>query len=155
MTTRSDIYAAAVRFVGMVKERPGADSHPFIEWAHELCRIGANVPDEVPWCSSGLNAICFVLGVPRSGSAAARSWLKVGQSIALDKAEPGDIAVFKRGSGAGAAGKETIIAPGHVAVFDRYDNTTKLLHVIGGNQGNEWSRGKFSEAHLLDIRRIA
>lgn len=152
---RSDIHAAAVRLIGEVKERKGEEHHPFIVWGHELCKLGRNVGDEVAWCSSGLNVLCFMLGAPRSGSAAARSWMTVGTAIALEEAQPGDIVTFKRGTGAGQDGPNNHYAPGHVAVFDHYDNTTGLIHVIGGNQGDEWSRGKFSRSSVLTMTRIA
>lgn len=152
---RSDIYAASVRLIGEVKERHGAEHHPFIVWGHELCAMGRNVGDEIPWCSSGLNALCFVLGVPRSGSAAARSWLIVGVSVPIEEAQPGDIVVIKRGPGIGQDGAHNLRAPGHVFVFHNYDNTTQMIHGSGGNQSNAWTRGKFPLRDILDIRRIA
>lgn len=154
MANRFDLHAAAKRLVGMVRERPGKSNHPFIMWGHELCKLPEGTPDEVAWCSSGINVLCFVLGLPRSNSARARSWLNVGSPIALKDAQPGDIVCFKRGSGLGNAGPEIIEAPGHVAVFDSYDNTTRMIHVFGGNQNNQWSAGKFVEDSFLGARRI-
>lgn len=154
MANRFDLHAAAKRLVGTIKERPGGLNHPFILWAHELCRLPIGTPDEVAWCSSGINALAFVLGLPRSNSARARSWLEVGSEMALVDAQPGDIAIFKRGTGGGSAGPEVIEAPGHVAVFDTYDSVRRIVNVYGGNQNNQWSAGKFMEESLLGIRRI-
>lgn len=154
MANRFDLHAIAKRLVGQIRERPGKSNHPFIVWGHELCKLPEGTPDEVAWCSSGINVLCYVLGLPRSGSARARSWLKVGTPIELKDAQPGDIAIFKRGGGLGNSGPEIIEAPGHVAVFDFYNEVTHMINVFGGNQSNQWSAGKFVEESLLGIRRI-
>ena len=71
----TSIYHVALRLEGM-KEKPGDQDEPFILWALSLCGLDGH--DETPWCSAFMNAVCYVLGLPRSGSAAARSWLAVG-----------------------------------------------------------------------------
>ena len=92
-------YDLAQRFVGEVRELPGVQHHPAIQWAHLLCGLGPDQPDEVPWCSSWLNLIAWLLRLPRSRSAAARSWLHVGTVIELKDAYPGqDVVVLRRGT---------------------------------------------------------
>lgn len=137
-------YALALRFVGELHELPGVQHHPFIQWAHMLCRLGAEQPDETPWCSSFLNAIAWLLHLPRSGSAAARSWLDVGQVITLDQAVPGwDVVILRRGAHP---------TQGHVGLFA--GRTGGLVHLLGGNQGNKVSIAPFDVADVLGVRRL-
>lgn len=140
----------ALRLVGEVKERPGADHDPFILWCHEATTLRATT-DEVAWCSSFVNRCAWHLRLPRSRSAAARSWLDVGVSVELLDARPGwDIVVFKRGP-----------APaGHVAIFagldaedERVIDATRV-RVVGGNQGNAVSVASFPRADVLGVRRL-
>ncbi len=138
-------YALAQRFVGEIRELPGNQHHPFIQWAHMLCGLGADQPDEVPWCSSFLNAIAWALNLPRSKSAAARSWLSVGQVIELRAASPGyDVVVLKRG---------THPAQGHVGLFAGLQGDR--VHLLGGNQGNTISIAAFPVQDVLGVRRLA
>ena len=137
-------YALAQRFVGEVKELPGNQDHPAIQWAHMLCGLGHSQPDEVPWCSSWLNLVAWLLGLPRSKSAAARSWLDVGTVIRLDAAVPGyDVVVLKRG---------TNPAQGHVGLFAGLHGGR--LYLLGGNQGNTVSIAAFDVADVIGVRRL-
>lgn len=89
----------AQRFVGEVKEVPGVGHHPFVQWCHLLVGLGADQPDETPWCSSFVNAIAWQLRLPRSKSAAARSWLDIGEEVSPTFASVGyDVVVLKRGT---------------------------------------------------------
>ena len=133
----------ARRFVGVVQERPGADHHPFIQWCHELVELGTRQPDEVPWCSSFVNAIAFMCGLPRSKSAAARSWLSVGEPVGLDVAKVGDIVVLKRGTQAWQ---------GHVGFFAGV--VANQVRVLGGNQGNAVSVATFPVSDVIGVRRL-
>lgn len=135
----------AQRFVGEVYELPGKAEHPFIQWCHSLCVLGYEQPDEVPWCSSFMNALAFMLQLPRSKSAAARSWLHVGTLIDLGEAEPGnDVVVFSRGDNP---------AQGHVGLYAGHD--ASAVSVLGGNQGNAVSVQRFPRTRLLQVRRLA
>lgn len=138
-------YELAQRFVGEIRELPGSAHHPFIQWAHMLCALGPDQPDSVPWCSSWLNAIAWMLQLPRSRSAAARSWLNVGSVIQLEDAKPGnDIVILSRGSNQ---------AQGHVGLFAGLDATN--VHVLGGNQGDAVSIAPFRRGSVLGVRRLA
>lgn len=137
-------FALAQRFVGEVRELPGVQHHPAIQWAHMLCGLGADQADEVPWCSAWLNLIAWLLQLPRSKSAAARSWLDVGEVITLKQARPGyDIVILKRG---------TNPAQGHVGLFAGLDRS---VHLLGGNQGNTVSIAAFPIEDVLGVRRLA
>lgn len=142
----------AQRFVGEIRELPGAAQHPFIQWAHMLCGLGPDQPDEVPWCSSWLNAIAWALRLPRSKSAAARSWLTVGQGVRLEEARPGfDVVVLTRGAGK-PPGADVIAAPGHVGLFAGREGDQVL--VLGGNQANGVSVARFPASRVLGVRRL-
>lgn len=143
----------ATRFVGEVQELPGGQHSPFIQWCHESCALGSDVADEVPWCSSFLNRICWLLRLPRSKSAAARSWLTVGRAIPIEEADADtDVVILKRG-GAGQPGPEVLKAQGHVGLYAGRDGDRVL--VLGGNQGNAVSVAGFPVNQILGIRRLA
>lgn len=135
----------AQRFVGEIRELPGAQHHPFIQWALMLCGLGSDQPDETPWCSAFVNAIAWTLQLPRSKSAAARSWLNVGQVIELRMAMPGnDVVVLRRG---------TNPAQGHVGFFAGLQGDR--VHLLGGNQGNEITIAAFPVSDVVGVRRLA
>jgi uncharacterized protein (TIGR02594 family) len=136
----------AQRFVGELHEIKGMQHHPWIQWAHMLCGLGVDQPDEVPWCSSFVNAIAWQLRLPRSKSAAARSWLSVGEVVSsVNFASVGyDVVVLKRGSNQ---------AQGHVGFFAGCDATT--VSVLCGNQSDAVSIVRFPLADVLSIRRLS
>lgn len=137
------LYQRAERFVGIVFERPGADDHPLIRWWHSLCTIGEQ-PDEVPWCSSFLNGMAWDMRLPRSKSAAARSWLGVGVSIPLSEAEAvADVIVLRRG---------TSPESGHCGLYSGRDGSR--VHLLGGNQANAVSVAPFEIDRVLGVRRL-
>lgn len=142
-------YDLAQRFVG-IKEVPGNKDNPFIVWALSLCSL-PDVHDEVAWCSAFVNVICFILGLPRSKSAAARSWLLMGTAVELKDAELGDIVVLKRGTG-DQPGPEVINAPGHVGFYAGLQGGRVL--VVAGNQGDAVSNELFKVENILGIRRL-
>ena len=137
----------AQRMAGEIRELHGSQQHPFIQWAHMLCNLGPDQPDEVPWCSSFTNAICWLLRLPRSKSAAARSWLGIGEAIDLRDARPGfDVVILKRGSSPTA---------GHVGFYAGRDDRTGSVQLLGGNQSNGVTVAAFKEADVLGVRRLA
>lgn len=141
------------RFIGEITELPGAgQDHPFIQWCLSLTGLGFNAEDSVPWCSAYLNAICWLLRLPRSKSARARSWLLVGQAIQLPQAIVGyDVVILKRGEG-NQPNAEILDAPGHVGFYAGQEGASVL--VLGGNQGNGVSVLKFPITRILGIRRL-
>lgn len=146
------VFDLAQRFVGEVREIPGAQHSPFIQWCHECCGLGPDTPDEVPWCSSFVNRICWLQRLPRSKSAAARSWLLVGRPVTLLDATAGDIVILKRATG--TQGADVIRAPGHVGFFAAHDMITGTVHVLGGNQSDGVTIAPFRAADVLGLRRL-
>lgn len=148
MTTCLDL---ARRFIG-IRELPGRQHHPLIQWGLMLCDYGPETPDEVPWCSAAMQIPPFLLGLPRSRNAAARSWLAVGEPIELGGTIPGnDVVVLNRGDG--PQDPAILGAPGHVGLYVRHDAAQVWL--CAGNQGDEWSIAPFPARKILGIRRLA
>lgn len=144
-------YDLAQRYVG-VKEFPGGKDHPLVQWWLSLCGFGIESPDETPWCSAFVNGIAWELRLPRSKSAAARSWLTVGKPIPLEECQIGnDIVVIKRGNSP-QPGAEVLQAPGHVGFFAGLEGA--CVNILGGNQGNSVSIARFPAAALLGARRL-
>ncbi|KKL45103.1 hypothetical protein LCGC14_2359050 [marine sediment metagenome] len=142
-------YDIALRFTG-IKEVAGTASNPQImamlsldqEWPDD---------DEVPWCSAFINYVAWLLRLPRSKSLRARSWLRVGQGIPLDKAEAGDIVVIKRGKGE-QPGPEVTDAPGHVGFYA--GRSGDLIEILGGNQSDTVKVSRYPASRLLGVRRL-
>src|SRR5262245_17629115 len=144
-------YEVAQRFIG-TKEAPGTTSNPTVLG---MLRLDGDWPedDAVPWCSAFANYIAWLLRLPRSKSLQARSWLSVGEVISLDKAEPGfDVVIFKRGPGR-QPGPDVLDAPGHVGFYAGVEGAQVL--VLGGNQSDSVSIGRYPKADLLGVRRLA
>jgi uncharacterized protein (TIGR02594 family) len=147
-------YDLAQRFVGELHELKGAGKdEPFIQWCFTRCGYGPDTTDEVPWCSAFANAICWMLRLPRSKSAAARSWLTVGLAVTLDAATPGyDVVILKR---AGSdAGPEVLHAAGHVGFFSGLTSDRAKVIVLGGNQSDGVSLESFPVSQVLGVRRV-
>jgi uncharacterized protein (TIGR02594 family) len=143
-------FQVAQRFIG-TKETGGSLATPLIlswlqldnKWAED---------DAVAWCSAFVNFVCFVLGLPRSRSLAARSWLLVGKSVPLTEARAGyDVVVLKRGKGV-QPGPEVVAAQGHVGFYVSHDETN--VSILGGNQGDAVSVAQFPKSSILRISRI-
>jgi uncharacterized protein (TIGR02594 family) len=146
------LYDLAQRFIGEVVERPGDVHHPFILWCHESVAGGFRT-DEIPWCSSFLNRLAWLLRLPRSKSAAARSWLTVGEAVQLNQARPGDVVILKRGQ-APQPGPEVLDAPGHVCLYAGRSQAAGTFQGLGGNQADGVTVAAFKTADVLGVRRI-
>jgi uncharacterized protein (TIGR02594 family) len=134
----TSLYQTALRFEGM-KEIPGPKHNPFIQWAFSLTTFPEPYTDDDAWCSAIMNAWCYIAGLPRSGSAAAISWLEVGQEITLDQAVIGeDILVFAH----------------HVTIFAGRTND-KYVKGLGGNQNNKVGIDLFDVGLIRGVRRLA
>lgn len=145
------LFDLAQRYIG-IRELSGAKNHPLVSWWLSLCGYGLEAPDEIAWCSAFVNGMAWELRLPRSKSAAARSWLTVGRPIPLDQAEADcDVVVLKRGAGE-QPGAEVLKAPGHVGFFAGVEGDRVL--VLAGNQNNEVSIDRFPVGQILGIRRL-
>jgi len=140
----------AQRFVG-ISGVEGTASNPHVL---AMLRLDEAWPenDEVPWCSAFMNYVAWLLRLPRSKRLRARSWLLVGQSIALEEALPGfDVVILKRGGG-NQPGPEVIEAKGHVGWYAGTEGDRVLL--LGGNQSNSVSIARYPKNRILGIRRL-
>jgi uncharacterized protein (TIGR02594 family) len=137
-----------------VDEVEGASHNPLIQYGFSLCAgYDLDTPDEVPWCSAWLQVPSAVLGLPRSASAAARSWLKVGRPVSIAEAEMGnDVVVLRRGP-APQPGPQVLAAPGHVGLFAGRSGGRVL--VLGGNQSDSVNVRPFDVGEVLGVRRLA
>ena len=141
------LFACAERFVHDIRELPGPAHDPFIQWCFTRCGYAADTPDETPWCSAFLNGVCWLLRLPRSKSAAARSWLAVGAAVELHTARVGwDIVVLTRGSSPTA---------GHVGVFAGFDPVADTVELLGGNQSDTVTVARFPARSVLGVRRLS
>lgn len=153
-------YELAQRYVGTKEVKGQYDNPQIMAWL----KLDGDWPehDEVPWCSAFVNHIAHDFRLPRSKSLRARSWLTMGEPIALDDAEPGfDVVILKRGGGE-QPGPYVIDAPGHVGFFaglqeftDRGGTLRKHVLILGGNQGNSVSIAPYPVDRVLGVRRLA
>lgn len=142
----------AQRYVG-IKELAGEKDHPLIQWWLSLCGFSTDAPDETAWCSAFVNGVSWLLRLPRSKSAAARSNLLVGRPIALADAKPEfDVVILKRGGGNQPGPEVTSGASGHVGFFAGLEGDRVL--VLGGNQSNGVTIQSFPVASVLGVRRL-
>ena len=99
--------------------------------------------DEVAWCSSLVNFVVDESGFVGTHSAAARSWLDWG--VSLDKPILGCIVIFDRHD----AGNSKAA---HVAICDHPDISNGVIRVIGGNQLDSVTVGRFPVTKVLGYR---
>lgn len=149
-------FSVAARFVGLT-EIPGHAAHPVIM---SMLTLDSEWPedDSVPWCSAFVNYIFWILGLQRSKSLMARSWLEVGFPVPMAEATPGyDLVVMKRG-GPGQPGPSVIDAPGHVAFYHSHTPPDLMnsgyVRVLGGNQRDQVSFEDYRLDRVLGVRRI-
>lgn len=146
------LFTLAQRFIGELRELPGSQHDPFIQFCFTKCGYGPDTADEVPWCAAFINGLCWQLRLPRSKSAAARSWLLVGTVVALHDAQIGDVVILRRGGN--TQGPEIINAPGHVGLYAGADLMRGIVHVLGGNQSDGVSVAPFKAIDVLGVRRL-
>ena len=145
-------YDLAQRYIG-IAELSGEKNHPLVQWWLSLCGFSLETPDSTPWCSAFVNGMAWELRLGRSKSAAARSWLSVGTPVDLKDARPGyDVVILERGTGV-QPGPSTTHAPGHVGFYAGVADG--MVHVLGGNQGDQVSVAAFAVTRVLGIRRLA
>jgi len=126
-------------------EIPGAGSNSRIEGYHATTSMGA-ANDDVPWCSSFVNAVLERAGIKGTDSASAISWKNWGQRVnGLTDAREGDVVVLHR---RGGGPNDT-----HVGFLVRGNNGQITL--LGGNQGNTVKESSFNlgEWEVVALRR--
>ncbi len=141
----------AQRFIG-IHEVKGNDFNTLIlAWLRLVDK--SVTQDEVAWCSAFAHYVAYCLDIPRSKSLGARTWLNVGEEIALEDIKAGfDILIFKRGDG-NQPGPEIIAAPGHVAFYENFEGDEKV-RVTGGNQSDAVTSALFLKTNILGARRL-
>lgn len=145
-------YESAEKFIG-TKEVPGSVANPQVL---AMLKLDMSWPqdDSVPWCSAFVNYVCWFLGVERSRSLRARSWLNVGLPVSLEEAVRGfDVVILKRGSGV-QPGPEVIEAPGHVGFFAANPGNG-WIRMLGGNQSDSVNISSYPVERILGIRRLS
>lgn len=141
-------YQFADRFRGEVHELPGAEQAPLIQWFHQLAGLGPNEADETPWCSGFVNAMAWLARCARSKRANALSWLDVGAVIPLAQAAVGyDVVILRRFVNGIWNGTN-----GHVGFYAGQD--AEWVYLLGGNQSNQVTLGRFPLKDVLGVRRI-
>lgn len=147
-------YSLALRYLGQ-RELPGRLSNP-----HILSMLGVDgreaTRDDIPWCSSYVDFICWLLELPRAKSRRARKWLRVGRPVELKDAVCGwDVVILSRGGGE-QPGPDVINAPGHVGFF--FDSYRLLgahdVQLLGGNQADSVSVKSYPISRVLGVRRL-
>lgn len=120
-----------------VKEFAGNAENPRIV-EYQAATTFPAADDEIAWCSSFVNWCMKQAGVPRTKSAAARSWLEWGKKI--DQPVRGCVVVFKRGDP----------PSGHVALYVGREGDDLL--VLGGNQDNQVKISRYAANRVLGFR---
>lgn len=122
------------------KEISGSsNNHTIVNYAKEAGFDWVN-NDETPWCSIFTNWVNLKAGLPRSGKADARSWLKVGTEV--HDPQLGDIVVFRRGTSAWE---------GHVGYY--INEQDGFINCLAGNQSDQVNISAISKTKLLGYRR--
>ncbi len=145
-------YGLSGRYIG-IREIAGDTDHPLIQWWLSLCSYPLDVDDEVPWCSAFCQHAPWELRLPRSKSAAARSWLEVGTPIEPAEATQGfDLVILSRGP-LPQPDASIIQAPGHVGWFSSWGQDS--VYLLSGNVQNGVTVSAFPDTRILGIRRLA
>lgn len=130
-------YDLARSYIGK-KEIPGsATDKEIAKWLRDVGEAG---DDAIPWCAAFVGAMLVKSGLHGTGSAAARSYLKYGESLKYPI--EGCVVVFWRESP--SSGK------GHVAFYVR--DAGESIIVLGGNQDDQVSEKAYPKSRVLAYR---
>jgi uncharacterized protein (TIGR02594 family) len=135
-------HIARKELIASVAEINGAIHNERIVEYHQTTRLKAT-DDETSWCSSFVNWCIQNSGLVGTQSAAARSWLKWGKSIASP--QKGCIVVLKRGNSSWQ---------GHVG-FYAGPAENGYIKILGGNQGNQVKISSYKKDKVLGYRSAA
>lgn len=136
-------FAEAWRLNGVTELGGAGNNQLILKWAEALDI--AYSEDETPWC--GL-FVAHCVGSQLSDEPLpasplmARAWRRFGIAVPDDKAQPGAIMVFWRGSPNGSLG--------HVGFYAGEDTTA--YHILGGNQSNKVCTTRVAKDRLLAVR---
>lgn len=121
-----------------IKEAPGSADNPKVLEYHAATSLGAR-DDAVAWCSAFVNWCMKQNEIPRTNSAAARSWLTWG--VRLDEPRKGCVVVLKRGSNP---------VQGHVGFY--VGDGASSIRLLGGNQSDQVKVSLFPKPMVLGYR---
>lgn len=117
---------------------PGNNS-AIMGWAKETGLTKTFTADSIPWCGLFMAVVAKRAGRPMvEGPLWARNWAKFGNPA--DRAQLGDILVFRRGQGSG-----------HVGLYVGEDYGA--FHVMGGNQSDGVTITRIARDRCIAIRR--
>lgn len=127
------------------KEIKGSKDNPRIRWYHtHSANIGSKEhPDEVPWCSSVLNAGADECGMEKTDNALASSWRTYNVDTG-DIVEEGDIVVLKF-----AAGNQHVTLANKT--FSRSKDST--FEGLGGNQADSVKVSVYKTSDIVAARK--
>lgn len=111
-----------------VREVKGPVDNPKIVELFKLCGHGWVQDDETAWCAAFVGGVLAKIGVPGTGSLAARSYEGWGQPLPLNQPVYGAIGVKKR------SGKNAPAWQGHVGFV--VGASADQIIMLGGNQND-------------------
>jgi uncharacterized protein (TIGR02594 family) len=118
-----------------------ADNPVILGWAKETGLTKVYNDDGIPWCGLFMAVVAKRAGKPVvAGPLWARNWAKFGTPA--DRAQLGDILVFRRAQGSG-----------HVGLYVGEDYGA--FHVLGGNQSDGVTITRIARDRCIAIRRPA
>lgn len=124
------------------KEIPGRKHNPdIVKYWKAVNNIKVS-DDETPWCAAFVNWCLLEAGLPGTGKANARSFMKWGEPTS--NPQEGDIVVYWRVKKNGWQG--------HVGFFSHFEKN--LIVTLGGNQSNEVRFSRYSKDKLLGFRKV-
>ena len=112
-------YDLAHRFLG-IKEFEGENANHQVMAMLKLDSLWPT-DDSVPWCSAFVNYIAWLLGIPRTKSLRARSWLRMGSIVSESRDARVGFDIVILGRGECFPGPHIIDAPGHVGFYSKHD----------------------------------
>ena len=124
-----------------VKETPGSVSTLSILKYRAMAKVALQGDDgAVPWCAIFVNAMLEAVGIKGSRSGMARSFVRWGRSMPLDRIPLGAIVVLSstRGGWSGHVGFAVGISSSHV-------------WLLGGNQGDAVSIAPFKRDRIIGV----
>ena len=138
----------ARQYLGM-REVPGHKANPAIL---AMLQLDMKWPedDATPWCSGFVNWVAFNMGLERTKSLRARSWLFIGEDTQPEDANGNTVVILSRGRW--APGPEVLEAPGHVGFVA--DVTGERVLVLGGNQSDKVSERWYPRHRVLGFRKL-
>lgn len=133
--------AEARKLYGTLEIAGPANNPEILGWAKETGLAKIFTADSIPWCGLFMAVVAKRGGKPIvEGPLWARNWAKFGK--AADKAQLGDVLVFRRGQGSG-----------HVGLYVGEDYGA--YHVLGGNQSDGVTITRIAKERCIAVRRPA